>query len=331
MNSLLSTHQEFKNWTFPADMRPAFILNDLWIETSWHNDTMPSFEAPTLGLKLWIDFQQSSSEVGDFADWTQYQLLPYDSIEQVHPVARALYAGDCWELVEQAIKSRSLIMESIKSFADLATSLEWGTSLQVDSENRFFALVQGSFDFDPEEHSYLIKATTLEMIEYTYKEIGVEWDKPEPTTPFMSLHAFRETRTHTTATKIDGFEDLAGVEYCNGQLFIESKGEQGGFDLVIANTCKSGKLSHLERDLYRYAIAEGVIRGNLTECISSNEILAAIDSATDALFASIQDRINVTDGGLASMWWGDNKEEIQQFLLVKMGQYVACEDDHANR
>ena len=54
-----------------------------------------------------------------------------------------------------------------------ALHYEWGSQEQVRSENYFFDLARKFYGFDPEDHPYLLKATTEEMVDYTLKQCGL--------------------------------------------------------------------------------------------------------------------------------------------------------------
>lgn len=46
---------------------PTFIKNSSsWIDTSWHNDSSPSFQHKWWNVKLWIDNENGNSESGKF-------------------------------------------------------------------------------------------------------------------------------------------------------------------------------------------------------------------------------------------------------------------------
>ena len=47
-----------------------------------------------------------------------------------------------------------------------AINSEWGSDKQINAENGYFSLTGYIFGIDWEEHTYLMKATTEEMIEY---------------------------------------------------------------------------------------------------------------------------------------------------------------------
>jgi len=47
-----------------------WLLANGFEDTSWHNDACPSFERDN--LRVWLDFPQDQSELGDWHGWTKY-------------------------------------------------------------------------------------------------------------------------------------------------------------------------------------------------------------------------------------------------------------------
>ena len=50
---------------------------------------------------------------------------------------------------------------------------EWGSENQIDFENGFFHYIESKYSFDPEDHEYLLRATTEEAIRYVIKTLNV--------------------------------------------------------------------------------------------------------------------------------------------------------------
>lgn len=56
-----------------------WLLANGFKDTSWHNDACPSFERGD--MRIYLDFEQSLSDVGDFDGWTKYSA--YHTIDDV--------------------------------------------------------------------------------------------------------------------------------------------------------------------------------------------------------------------------------------------------------
>lgn len=71
-----------------------------WAETSWHNDTCPSFEVDD-GLRIWVDYADpAQSEYGTDRS-ARFSVIDYRGID--HSEGADLYGGDDWNAVLWAV------------------------------------------------------------------------------------------------------------------------------------------------------------------------------------------------------------------------------------
>lgn len=91
----------------PGISIPDYIINSLdkrgFIDTSWHNDAMPSFHSEEHLLTVWIDYQYEDSESSHWLErksWCKYAVYYTDEEGMSLDEEESAYTNDWQEILE---------------------------------------------------------------------------------------------------------------------------------------------------------------------------------------------------------------------------------------
>jgi hypothetical protein len=112
---------------FPADDMPAIPQG--FEDSSWHNDSCPSFTSEALGLRIWIDF--ADPEQRDIREGCRFALEPADNLDTITEPT----CTDDWQAILDAVE------EERAEIAECLAQLEKaeGAILQWQLDGSLFA------------------------------------------------------------------------------------------------------------------------------------------------------------------------------------------------
>lgn len=95
---------------FPEADMPA--IPEGFADSSWHNDSSPSFTSEALGLRIWIDF--ADPEQRDIREGCRFGLEPSDNLDEItDPIAT-----DDWAVILAAVEDeRSMLAYCLEELA----------------------------------------------------------------------------------------------------------------------------------------------------------------------------------------------------------------------
>jgi hypothetical protein len=116
---------------FPAADMPD-LMPQGFADTSWHNDSCPSFTSEDLGLRIWIDY--SDRELCEHAGGSRFALEPSDNEDDITEQV----ISDNWAVILEAIEEERA---EIGACLDQLAKAD-GAILQWQLDNKKFAVLQ---------------------------------------------------------------------------------------------------------------------------------------------------------------------------------------------
>ena len=104
--------------------------------------------------------EHSASQEDDYDKRAELTTLYIWSQNALKADAATVYEAREVQLVR---KTNNMVIDNL---VEIALSEEYGSSAQINAENAFFEYFSLHYDFDPEEHEYLLKATLEEAFNY---------------------------------------------------------------------------------------------------------------------------------------------------------------------
>lgn len=155
---------------YPATDMPAIPAG--FEDSSWHNNSAPSFENTALGLSIWIDY--AAPEMREYTGSDGKRFIVHD----IHSDGSfksddASLMTDEWQAVlafivakVEAMGKTALPIQSFPDGAERNGKDDWGSERQIDAQNEFGNAAASLMTEEQRTafDSYCLKATTEEMI-----------------------------------------------------------------------------------------------------------------------------------------------------------------------